>query len=74
MANEKGDEVMSVKQVSVYLQLAPSTIYKFTKEGKLPCRKVGGTWRFSRSTLDAWLCKRPLSTHSQSISDSKATN
>lgn len=46
---------MSVKDVSIYLNLAKSTIYKLAQEGKLPGRKIGGRWRFSRAELDRWL-------------------
>ena len=49
------DQVMNVKEVSEYLRLAESTVYKLASEGKLPGRKVGGTWRFSRKGLEDWL-------------------
>jgi excisionase family DNA binding protein len=55
MLQSEADEVMTVKEVSVYLRLAQSTVYKLVNEGKLPGRKVGGTWRFSRRGLDKWL-------------------
>lgn len=52
------DQVMTVREVSAFLRLAESTVYKLALEGKLPGRKVGGTWRFSRRGLEEWL-KRP---------------
>lgn len=51
------DQVMTVKEVSEYLRLAESTVYKLASEGKLPGRKVGGTWRFSRKGLEDWLAR-----------------
>lgn len=48
---------MTVKEVSEYLRLAESTVYKLASEGKLPGRKVGGTWRFSRKGLEDWLAR-----------------
>jgi excisionase family DNA binding protein len=54
------DAVMTVKEVSVYLRLAESTVYKLAQEGQLPGRKVGGAWRFSRKGIEGWLGERPL--------------
>ena len=48
--------VMTVREVSEYLKLAESTIYKLVEEGKVPgCRKIGGAWRFSRKRLEEWV-------------------
>ena len=52
------DQIMTVKEVSAYLRLAESTVYKLAHEGRLPGRKIGGMWRFSRRGLEEWL-KRP---------------
>lgn len=49
------DAIMTVKEVSDYLRLAESTVYKLAHDGKLPGRKVGGKWRFSRIGLEEWL-------------------
>ena len=51
---EQADTVMTVKEVSTYLKLAESTVYRLAQEGRLPGRKFGGAWRFSRKTLDNW--------------------
>ena len=49
------DFIMTVEEVSEYLRLAQSTIYKLLNEDKLPGRKIGGSWRFSRRALDEWI-------------------
>lgn len=54
MGATEPDTIMTVKEVSDYLRLAESTVYKLAREGKLPGRKVGGAWRFSRQQLEAW--------------------
>jgi excisionase family DNA binding protein len=51
----QGDAVLTVKEVSEYLKLAESTVYKLVQENKLPGRKIGGAWRFSRRMLERWL-------------------
>jgi excisionase family DNA binding protein len=60
MPESEADTVLTIKEVSDYLRLAESTIYKLAKEGELPGRKVGGAWRFSKRGLDDWLRERPL--------------
>jgi len=55
MNNADQDAVLTVQEVSQYLKLAKSTVYNLAREGILPGRKVGGTWRFSRKKLDEWL-------------------
>lgn len=55
MSAEQSDYIMTLKEVAQYLKLAESTVYKLVQNGTLPARKVGGTWRFSRQQLDAWL-------------------
>ena len=55
MSETEQDAVMTVLEVSQYLKLAKSTVYKLAQDGTLPGRKVGGTWRFSRKKLDEWL-------------------
>lgn len=54
------DAVMTVKEVSAYLRLAESTVYKLAQEGQLPGRKIGGAWRFSRKGIETWLEERPF--------------
>lgn len=49
------DEIFTIKEVANYLKLAEKTAYRLTSEGKLPGFKVGGSWRFRRSEIDAWI-------------------
>lgn len=62
---QQEDMVMTVEEVSIYLKLGKSTVYKLVQEGKLPGRKVGGTWRFSRVGIEEWLRERPLPSHAE---------
>ncbi len=52
------DQVLTVREVSLYLRLARSTVYRLAQNGRLPGRKVGGAWRFPRRSLDEWLVQR----------------
>lgn len=49
---------MTVEQLSAYLQIAKSTLYKLAQEGKLPGQKVGRHWRFRKDATDQWLDER----------------
>lgn len=55
MSGGEPDPVMTVSEVAAYLKIAESTVYRLVKEGRLPGRKVGGAWRFSRQELEKWL-------------------
>jgi len=52
------DQLLTVREVSHYLRLARSTVYRLAQNGRLPGRKVGGTWRFPRRGLDEWLAQQ----------------
>ena len=46
---------MTVKQVSVYLQISVSKVYQMAQEGQIPCYRLGQQWRFDREEIDRWL-------------------
>lgn len=49
------DEILTVKEVAVYLKVAEKTAYRLAAEGKLPGFKVGGSWRFRTADLHVWI-------------------
>jgi excisionase family DNA binding protein len=48
----ESSHVLTVKELSDYLKVHPSTIYRQLKRGKLPAFKVGSDWRFE--SIDRW--------------------
>ena len=50
--------VMTIDELSKYLKVAKSTLYKLAQNGKLPGQKVGKHWRFHREVIDRWLSER----------------
>ena len=48
-------EVMNTAQAADFLQIDESVIIEMAEAGKLPGRKLGDAWRFSRVALVAWL-------------------
>ena len=51
----KNQEIMTIEELSEYLKVAKSTLYKLAQEGRLPGQKVGRHWRFRKETIDSWL-------------------
>lgn len=50
-----GDELLTVHEISAYLKKSPSWVYRRSRDGKLPARKVGGTWRYSLRAVEEWV-------------------
>ncbi len=52
----RGEEskVMTVKELSDYLKVHPSTVYRQLRRGRLPAFKVGSDWRFNVESIDRW--------------------
>ena len=48
-------EVMNVAQAAQLLQLDDKVVLELAEAGKLPGRKLGNQWRFSRTAVVAWL-------------------
>lgn len=48
-------DVLKPSEAAEYLRIGQSTIYKLLTNGELPARKIGGSWRISRTILDEWL-------------------
>ena len=48
-------EVMNAEQAGQFLQIEERVVIELAEAGKLPGRKLGTAWRFSRAALVAWL-------------------
>jgi len=48
-------EVMNAVQAAQMLQIDEALVVELAEAGKLPGRKLGASWRFSRAALVAWL-------------------
>ena len=53
--DEKLGAVLTIEELSVYLKIPKSTLYKLVREGKVPSQKVGRHWRFRKEAIDRWL-------------------
>ena len=53
------ESVLTLDELSVYLKVSKSSLYKLVQAGKIPGNKVGKHWRFLRSKVDTWLAQGP---------------
>jgi len=63
--NEKPGDVLTIEELSVYLKIPKSTLYKLVREGKVPSQKVGRHWRFRKKAIDRWLDDLPAESSAQ---------
>ena len=48
-------EILSVKDIALYLRLHPITVYRMAQQGKIPSFHVGGSIKFKRSMIEKWI-------------------
>lgn len=48
--------LLTVKDLSAWLNMKPSTLYLWAAQGKIPCQKIHGLIRFDPDAITAWLC------------------
>ncbi len=51
----KPSDVLTIEELSKYLKIPKSTLYKLVREGKMPSQKIGRHWRFYKESIDQWL-------------------
>jgi excisionase family DNA binding protein len=49
------EHVLTLRDVAAYLKVDDRTIYRLAQAKKMPAFKVGGTWRFRKGDIDAWI-------------------
>ena len=53
--DEKPGGILTIEELSAYLKIPRSTLYKLVREGEIPSQKVGRHWRFRKEAIDRWL-------------------
>lgn len=48
-------EIMTPEQVAEYLQLDPTTVYRYIRQGKLVASKLGRNYRIPKANVDLFL-------------------
>ena len=47
--------MLTIKEVSAWLNIKPSTLYLWASQNKIPCRRIHGLLRFEPEAIHAWL-------------------
>lgn len=55
MKKVSNENMLSVKEISNWLQVSNLTVYRWIKKGELPAYKIGHTWRFDFAKVNEWL-------------------
>ena len=48
------DKYITVDELSEYMRVHKTTIYRMLKQRKLPAFRIGSDWRFSLETIKQW--------------------
>lgn len=51
-------KIMTVEEVSEFLQVHPSTVYRLLKRHDIPAFKLGSDWRFNQESIERWIKQR----------------
>lgn len=49
------EELLSTDEVAGYLGVGPVTVWRWCREGTLPCAKIGRSWRIRRSAVEEFV-------------------
>jgi excisionase family DNA binding protein len=49
------NHLMTIEEVSSYLQLKPETVRAMAREQSIPAFKIRRRWRFRREDVEAWV-------------------
>lgn len=48
-------DILTAQELSAYLKITTTTIYKLAQQGEIPAFKIGSEWRFKKELVDRWL-------------------
>jgi excisionase family DNA binding protein len=51
-------DVMSMQEALTYLAMDEATLRALVAERRIPCLEMGGTWVFSKKSIDKWRALR----------------
>ena len=49
------ETLLTLDELSEYVQVSKSTLYKLVQAGRVPGTKIGKHWRFRKATIDLWI-------------------
>ena len=55
-----GQGLLNIREAARYLGISHHTLYKLLERREVPAAKIGGSWRFNRTTLDEFVASQSL--------------
>ena len=52
------DNLLNIREAAAYLNISPDTLYRLVERDEVPAKKIGGSWRLSRSRLEEFVDSR----------------
>lgn len=49
------ETLLTLDELSEYLKVSKSSLYKMAQAGRIPGTKIGKHWRFRKQTIDLWI-------------------
>jgi excisionase family DNA binding protein len=49
------DKWLTIDELSEYLKMGRTKLYRMAQDGEIPASKVGNQWRFDREEIDEWM-------------------
>lgn len=56
--DDESSEVLDAREAARYLRINEQTMRRLARERELPAFKVGGSWRFNKSSLERWAARQ----------------
>lgn len=63
------EDILTIKEVAVFLKVKPVTIYKLLNHKKIPGVKISGVWRFQKGLIDEWISTDCVHTVSRDVTE-----
>ncbi len=54
------DDVLDAREAAQYLRINEQTVRRLARDNEIPAFKVGGSWRFKKSSLDRWAVSQEM--------------
>jgi excisionase family DNA binding protein len=65
-------KVITISELSEYLRVHRSTLYRLLKKQQLPGFKIGSDWRFNIETIDQWRMQQTAALNGISVDQNES--
>ncbi|MFV2056287.1 MAG: helix-turn-helix domain-containing protein [Thiohalomonadales bacterium] len=63
------DKWLTLEELSDYVKISLSKLYKMARNGDIPASRIGVQWRFDREEIDHWMKAQTQLTFNRSRGD-----